>query len=428
MVPQRWLILADDLTGAADSAIAFARRGLAASVAWSAEAPDDVVLAFDAASRRLAPAQAAARHRALLEARHAEGIGLFKKIDSTLRGQPAAELAATVRLLREHGRGALSVVAPAFPATGRTTEAGRVRLNGQALEDTPLWARDHSYPNADLAAVLAAAGLQVRLAALHDVRAGPEELARLVQDAVAGGLDAVVCDASTQDDLDTVAQATLPLGGQVFWTGSAGLAQALAQALAPALAHTLPQTAADGLPGAGPVFGAGGILFVVGSVAEASRTASALLAVDGSLLIEAVTPAVLQGGPDAADWHASLRRISRVLAAGDDVLVEIAADPGADLSQGAELAGSLARLLQPTASSIGALFATGGETAVALLDALGITGIRLLEEIEPGVPLGLTRGALTIPVVTKAGAFGDAGTLSRCLSHLRRLRRTEFPA
>jgi uncharacterized protein YgbK (DUF1537 family) len=30
----RWLILADDLTGAADCAIAFGRRGLAAAVTW----------------------------------------------------------------------------------------------------------------------------------------------------------------------------------------------------------------------------------------------------------------------------------------------------------------------------------------------------------------------------------------------------------
>lgn len=88
------------------------------------------MLAFDADSRRLAPAVAAARHRALLEASHGTGIGLFKKIDSTLRGQPAAELAETVRVLQERGRGALSVVAPAFPATGRTTEGGCIRLNG----------------------------------------------------------------------------------------------------------------------------------------------------------------------------------------------------------------------------------------------------------------------------------------------------------
>ena len=88
----------------------------------------------------------------------------------------------------------------------------------------------------------------------------------------------------------------------------------------------------------------------------------------------------------------------------------------------------LADVLRPAAPHVGALFATGGETALALLNALGVNGIRLLDEIEPGVPLGLTRGALSVPVVTKAGAFGDAGTLERCLSHLRRLRQPRnFP-
>ena len=84
-------------------------------------------------------------------------------------------------------------------------------------------------------------------------------------------------------------------------------------------------------------------------------------------------------------------------------------------------------MLQPAAPHIGALFATGGETALALLSALGVNGIRLLDEVEPGVPLGLTRGALRVPIITKAGAFGDAGTLGRCLSHLRRLRRPRIP-
>ena len=114
------------------------------------------------------------------------------------------------------------------------------------------------------------------------------------------------------------------------------------------------------------------------------------------------------------------------------MLVEVAADNDsasvADLSQGAALARHLAELVRPAAAHIGALFATGGETALALLNALGVSGIRMVEEIEPGVPLGLTRGTLAVPVVTKAGAFGDAETLRRCLSHLRRLRRTEMPS
>ncbi len=404
------------MTGAADAAIAFARHGLAASVVWSAEVPDDAVVALDADSRRLAPAVAAARHRTLLETSYDGSAALFKKIDSTLRGQPAAELAETVRVLRERGHGALSVVAPAFPATGRTTAGGCLRLHGQALEDTPLWARDHSYPSADLVAVLEAAGLRARLATLDVVRAGPEALARFIRHSAGSGLDAVVCDAATSGDLDIVARATLPLAGQVFWTGSAGLAQALAQAATRETAAVTTRVAVSG-----------GILFVVGSIAEASRTASALLATDGALLAMAITPAALRAGPVAPEWQATACRIVGTLAGGGDVLVEIAADLDADLSQGAGLARRLAALLQAAAPHIGAIFATGGETALALLDALGVSGIRLLDEIEPGVPIGRTRGALTVPIVTKAGAFGDAGTLSRCLSYLRRSRSTEIP-
>jgi uncharacterized protein YgbK (DUF1537 family) len=40
--------------------------------------------------------------------------------------------------------------------------------------------------------------------------------------------------------------------------------------------------------------------------------------------------------------------------------------------------------------------------------------------VEPGVPLGITLGKVSIPLVTKAGAFGDAGTLRRCLERLGR--------
>jgi uncharacterized protein YgbK (DUF1537 family) len=135
-LPLRWLILADDLTGVADCAIAFTRCGRAAVVGWG-EAPaplEATVFAIDADSRRLAPA--AARHRSLVEARLAPGMRLIKKIDSTLHGQPAAELRATIKALRDCSISAMAIVAPAFPATGRTTEGGRIHLDGTPLEET----------------------------------------------------------------------------------------------------------------------------------------------------------------------------------------------------------------------------------------------------------------------------------------------------
>ena len=408
----RWLILADDLTGAADCAIAFARRGLSASVAWQGVegVRDGDVLAIDADSRRLPPGAAGDRHATLLRTRHRPGMGLIKKIDSTLRGQPAAELAATLAALREAGQPALAILAPAFPATGRTTEAGRVHLNGAPLESTPLWARDHSYPSAVLTEVLGSASLSARLLPLDLIRAGEAALAEALRAALAEGLDAVACDAAAPGDLDAIARASLPLAGQVFWVGSGGIAMALAAALpggAPAATPSLPPLS-------------GGVLIVVGSIAEASRIAARLVAEDGAAEFP-VLPDLLRAGPADPRWAPLSAGIAQALAEGRDTLVEIAEDPEADLSQGAALAEALADLLSPAAHRMGALFATGGETACALLGHLGVNGIRLLDEVEPGVPLGLTQGAIEIPVMTKAGAFGDAGTILRSLARLRDL-------
>ncbi len=186
---RRWLILADDLTGAADCAIAFGRRGLDAAVTWGEAAGvadrDLAVLAYDADSRGLSGAAAAARHAALLARWFAPDRVLFKKIDSTLRGQPAAETAATLAVLAARAGSAFGICAPAFPATGRTTLGGRVRVDGRPLEEAEVWRRDHTYASADLGTVLASAGIRSETVPLAAVR-GPDFAAALARIAAAG--------------------------------------------------------------------------------------------------------------------------------------------------------------------------------------------------------------------------------------------------
>jgi uncharacterized protein YgbK (DUF1537 family) len=217
-------------------------------------------------------------------------------------------------------------------------------------------------------------------------------------------------------DLDIVARATLALSEHLFWTGSAGLAQALARGLN--LTARPPERPAV----------IGGTLFVVGSIAEASRAAAARLAAKAGIRRVVVGADALAAGPGHAGWRGAQAAVTRTLGGGEDVLVEI--DPGdhPDLTPGAALAQRLAELMRPAAPAIGALFVTGGETAIALLKAVGATGIRLIEEVEPGVPFGVTRGTRAVPVITKAGAFGGPETLLRCLQYFRRLRPTENPA
>jgi D-threonate/D-erythronate kinase len=407
----RWLILADDLTGAADCAIAFDRRGHAAVVTWGeiGDASDRrlPVLAYDAASRGLAAEAAAGRHADVLERLSGPGRLLFKKIDSTLRGQPAAEMAAALAHLKSRSDSAFGVFAPAFPATGRTTVDGRVLVNDRALEQAEVWQRDHTYPNADLVDVLATAGIRGEKVALGTIRGGDlrATFARL-----AGEGDRIaVCDAETDRDLHLIAEASLPASSSTFFIGSAGFAHALAGLDAGDVAEPPRMTAS-----------ASGTLIVVGSLAGASRSAARELETTGTVKHFPVAPeTLLDGGAGRGSLAAD---VMKRLSGGGDALIEIMMDDEPELSLGPRLSQALADALQSVAPAIGAFAATGGETAAMLLSRFGVNGIRLADEIEPGVSLGLTLGKLSVPVATKAGAFGDKLSLIRISERLRAVR------
>ncbi|RAI44609.1 four-carbon acid sugar kinase family protein [Rhodoplanes roseus] len=404
-----WLILADDLTGAADTAIAFARRGLETVVTWGdGDVGDAPVVSVDADSRRLSAADAAARQTAVLAARGRPGQHLYKKIDSTLRGQPAAETAALLAALRRNGRPTIAFVAPAFPAMGRTTETGRVLVAGQRLEETPLWARDHTYESGYLPAVLKAAGLKSGVVPLDQLLRGDGMVRGVITAAIAEGCDAVVCDAATEEDLALAARAALPLADRLLFVGTGGLAAALARQVAPA----------DPPPPAVPAV-QGPVLVLVGSVAEASRAATETLSASGRVTPVLVPEAVLRNAAGAVTaGHELTARIGAALGEGD-VLVVTEFGPDSDLRQGGDVAKRLADLVAPATAHLGGIVATGGDTVCALLARIGVTGIRLLDEVEPGVPLGVTVGSVALPIATKAGGFGTDATLLHCLERLR---------
>ena len=113
-----------------------------------------------------------------------------------------------------------------------------------------------------------------------------------------------------------------------------------------------------------------------------------------------------------------------MLEAGTDVVVDIISASDSQSAGNPHLVSALASLLVPAARDASALAATGGETAAALLMRLGVNGIRLLDEIEPGIPLGLTLGEVSVPAVTKAGGFGNEGCLRRIIERLRFIRQT----
>ncbi|GAB3418756.1 four-carbon acid sugar kinase family protein [Flindersiella endophytica] len=384
-------VVADDLTGAADAGVGFLRAGLSATVTWTGDLPVDRpdVLAIDTATRRLDAEQAAATCGHVVAGLRAAGVPtLYKKIDSTLRGQVGAEVAVALDAWHE---GAAAIVAPAFPATGRTTIGGRQYVNGADLG-----------PVTDL---LRRAGLKTALATLEDVRAG--SLDRLL----ASGARAVVLDAETDDDLRTIAEAGARTDAPVVWAGSAGLAHHLPPVLGLAGNAPEPSPAAHLAPGPA--------LIAVGSVSPIARKQAADLVASGVVHIGIPVPVL--AGTDRSAWTSLALRISGLLGRGRDVVVTIDAE-GREGVDDERLTQALGQLVRPCADQAGALIATGGDTAAGILSAWDITALRLVDELEPGVPLSAgVRSEREIPVVTKAGAFGDTGTLTTARAKLRKI-------
>lgn len=403
------LILADDLSGAADCAVAWTGRGMRTVVLLDAAgAPGDArVAAVDLDSRALGPEPAGAAAADAIRRHHVPDARLlYQKMDSTLRGNWVAELAAIRRAAAAVTGGApLAVVAPAFPATGRQVVQGRALLERQPLEETEVWEHAGLTGPADVVESLRRSGLGTKLMPLDQVRS--DDPGRRFRTLAATGCDAVVCDAETDADLLRIAAGCEALGLDGLGVGSAGLMQALAGASGSEgrTNRTMEWTAV-----------VGPILFAVGSASTVSRRQYDTLGAEPGLAALGLPASTLRspGGERAAG-----RALDAALAAGKDVALTVQADGTGEEVGDARLAAALGALLAPRLSRVDALVMTGGETARAILAAAGIGRLELAGEVEPGVPLSRAGRADGIAVVTKAGAFGDRGTLVRVREALK---------
>ena len=374
-------VIADDLTGACDAGACFAGRGRVGVFvdAASVDARREVA-SIDTDSRALPPAAAADRVRRAardLKARLGQGL-VFKKIDSTLRGPVAAEIEA---LLDESGRPA-ALVCSAFPQQGRTVAGGWLHVDGRPAHTTAI-AADPAYPGdlSDVAAILRrTARRPVRHLPLARVRGGGSGL----RQALADGEVIVTADAERDADLDALASAALAEPDLVL-AGSAGLARAVSAQLGWAEPSAC-------------VPGSGAWLVIAGSLHPVTRAQVRALRAAGVTFAEI-------GGVAAPD----LDRLAAALAERRPALLTTA-EPAAPAAAGRHAA---ARALAAAAAAVVAIArpdgiaATGGDTARAVMAALGADRIELAGAPAPGLALGeLVTPRMTIPWFSKAGGFG----------------------
>ena len=385
----RIAVIADDLTGAADCGVQFARSGYRTAVIFEgAPLPDGEdldALAQDTNSRELdAPAaceRAAAATASLRSARI-----LYKKLDSTLRGNVAAELGATLEV---SGR-ATGVLAPAFPETGRTTSHGTQMVYGEPLNNSE-FARDSGVIShkGRIPWLLREGGLgPVSLLGVDELEDREKVETALVR------ARWIVADAESEEHLEALTRA-IPDPTGVVWAGSAGLARALGRV------YRGPRALAP------QAFSASRVLAVVGSTSAVASEQLRILADEPH-----VEPIVLERRDD------TLAAARRALAQGRNVAVCSVRDrkAGAEDRTASALAEVVAELEHD--GLFDGLILTGGDTAARVASALGAVGILLDEEVEPGVPAGSLLGPRPYPVVTKAGGFGKPATLKEALRFL----------
>ncbi|MFJ4530414.1 MULTISPECIES: four-carbon acid sugar kinase family protein [Streptomyces] len=409
------LVIGDDLTGSNATGALYARLGLRAvtvgDLAQVARYADRVdVLVVNTASRHWTPARAYAAVRAAAET--ADEVPLVvKRVDTTLRGNPGSELDAVADVLaaREPAARIRTLAVPAFPDAGRSTVGGLHLVDGVPLTRTAV-ANDPFDPvrHSRVAAVLGAqSGRSTGELALDVVERGPDAVAAALRESPA---DIVVCDATENAHLGTVAAAAARLGAEdrIRWialdSGPFGAALAAELGLRP--------------EGGAPAT----VLAVVGSVTDRTRTQLARTETALGARWADLDPAA----PDPGRVLAALRAAA---AEGATVLgVRVAPEPtGAasvpDPGTAARILRALAEIARRAVAELcpGGLYASGGDVAAAVTSALGADGFAIETEVLPLAIAGHLVGGPHdgLPFATKGGLIGGPDAARDCLEHLR---------
>lgn len=425
------LVIADDFTGANDTGVALVRQGLSAQVVFGAQGGEHVIarseghaVIYSTDSRALSAEEAAQKVTQVIQAALPTFAGqgwVFKKMDSTLRGNPGAETQAALMALDCP----LAIVAPAVPELGRVVRDGQCYVKGDLLTETE-FATDPKTPvsTASVSECLAEqTTLRQHHVSLEALRSG--DFQAQVFALAASGVRIVVADAQTPEDLHLIIQAAESLPFRPLLVGASGLSHALAQ-------HSLTlQTSPQAIT---------------------TRTTAPLLAVIGSMSeIAAQQIAFVQQHRPVALVDIDVLRLFSADA--DDVLATLSAQICLAIGKGehcfirtrqseeqrhsvalfcqqnhisrpqmgeriATFVGQLIHhVLHTSGEKPGGLYLSGGDIALAVARALGAKGFEIKGQIADCVPWGylLNSPVYRLPVMTKAGGFGTENTLLEVL-------------
>ncbi|RFU70119.1 four-carbon acid sugar kinase family protein [Peribacillus saganii] len=431
------LIIADDLTGANDTGVQFAKQGF--HTLSLIELQENIyrheadVIVFNAETRAMDAEKAFQKMKAVAETLAISDFPVvYKKIDSTMRGNIGAEIDA----LLDTGIFDAAVVLPAYPKNGRVTAGGYHIVHECLLEDTET-ARDPKCPVGESHLPTLLASQSRRVIGHIDIRMiRKRQIVNEMRKCLNRNAEIVVFDSFLQEDLKSVTAAVKESGLKVLWVGSAGMAESLSDSME----QPVEQEQSRRLP-AGPE-GNPSVFIIAGSVSAATRRQiSALTEQSDCRLIVANPLFLLDDSRREQEMAQLLGAIVEIAANGHSPVLttDVSSQVIEDLHSfqektgkgSMEIGNTIAECLGKVSAAVissqdfAGLILTGGDIAYSTCKHLGVTALRIIDEVEEGIPLSeIVGGRLNgLPLVTKAGGFGDADSLVNAMNKINRLIR-----
>lgn len=381
------LIIADDVTGALDSASQFAKAGIAVVVYANGELPwdglpDNVRAAVvNTDTRHASPEQAYQTTKKLAQQGNAHGVRLImKKIDSALRGNVGAEIQAVL----DAGISNRLYLLPAYPEGGRTTEKGIQYWNGVPIAETA-YGKDPFNP--------------VRSSRVADAfTTDTLEIGTEAPFAADPGIQIV--DISTAEQMAKRCRSLLENGVPLLLAGCAGLACALAKNMR----AEKPETMGEDFPIPQR------LLIVSGSLHRVSRQQIDRARKSGIPCITLTS----ENKEDAAE------RVLRRFTVSQTVVLETSAQiVGVDERSRSSIAAHIAQVVEQVyrKSEELALAVFGGDTLLEILPRILQEGIFPRGEVVTGLPLSQATDKNGKPalLISKSGGFGSEDAVEQII-------------
>jgi len=407
-------IIADDLTGSLDTGLPFRKKGFTTLVPLQAKIIDQPaeVLVINTNSRNLSGK--IAYQKVYRVAQGLKAKFLYKKIDSTMRGNVGREALAILRAKKIPK----AMVIPSIPSQGRQVERGVLYVHGVPLLKTP-YARDPFHPlnSSRLPQLLhKETGLPIGLITLKQVRKSSRSLAEAITQKKE---QILVVDAKEQDDLKIIASAWQLISEDVLPCGSVGLAQEIASLLDIKREKKRKKY----------IFSKGPLLIV--SASRNPMTARQLKKAQEIFKISLIEPDLRRSTPKKwfkAEQIFLSQKVKEALHRdGGAILTTTFQEhlPGKEKIIPIFLGQVVALLLGEI--KLGGLILTGGDLAMGVCAHLSASLLSIEEEVLPGIPFSLLLDGPNqgLRLVTKAGGFGQEDALWQIIKFLRRKNEQE---